>query len=337
MSSLVSVVIPLYESERFIEETLRSVLAQTHENLEVLVVDDGSPDASATICESLGDARIRVFRQDNRGSCRSRNLAISRASGDFVALLDHDDLWRPEKLERHLEHLQRSPDVGVSFGPSAFIDESGEPVGLFQVPRLERIDARTILCRNPIGNGSVPVIRREVFEAIRFRAERDGESETMFFDDECMGWEDVECWLRIALTTDWRFEGISDCLTLYRLSPTGFSGDPEWKQQCFERGLRKLATYAPDLVRRHGAAARAYHLRYLARRQIMSRNAGSAVRFAHRAVRSWPRLLLEEPRRTLTTLGAAYLQRLLPRTLYGGLESLAIGRAGRTQARRVEQ
>lgn len=337
MSALVSVVIPLYRSQQFIEETLRSVLAQTHQNFEVLVVDDGSPDESARICEALGDERIQVFRQENRGSCRSRNFAISRARGAFVAFLDHDDLWRPEKLERHLAHLDRSPEVGVSYGPSALIDEAGDRVGLFQVPLLENIDARLILCRNPIGNGSAPVLRREVLEAIRFDVVRDGRNEAMYFDDECMGWEDIECWLRIATCTDWHFEGIPECLTLYRLSPGGFSGNPEQKQACFERGLQKVSTFAPELVRRHGAAARAYHLRYLARRQIMSRDAKAAVHFSHRALRSWPGLIWEEPWRTLSTLGAAYLQRILPRALYDGFESFAIGRVSRSQARMIKQ
>ncbi len=333
---LVSVVTPLYNAERFVGATIRSVLDQTHEHFELLVVDDGSTDRSAEVCESFRDERIRVFRQENRGSCRSRNRAIALARGEFVAFLDHDDLWCPQKLERHLEHLERSPRVGVSFCPSVIIDERGQRIGLFQVPQLDSVDARLLLCRNPIGNGSVPVIRREALEAIRFDAVRDGRSEPMYFDDECMGWEDVECWLRIAITTDWRFEGIAECLTLYRLSPNSFSGDPEHKQQCFERGLRKIAAYAEELVEQHAPAARAYHLRYLARRQIMARESKRAVRLLHRALRSWPRIVLEEPRRTLATMVAAYSQRLLPRALYDVFESRAIYHVGQWQATMVK-
>ena len=131
---LVSVITPLYNSERFIRDALQSVLDQTHSNLELLVVDDGSPDDSADVVESMGDPRITVFRQDNRGPCRARNSAIARAKGDYIGFIDHDDHWAPDKLEKQVAHLEANPTVGVSYGPSAFIDEDGNRMGLYQVP-----------------------------------------------------------------------------------------------------------------------------------------------------------------------------------------------------------
>jgi glycosyltransferase involved in cell wall biosynthesis len=298
------------------------------------VIDDGSPDRSAEVCRKIGDPRVRVFSRKNSGSCRARNFGISQARGEYIAFIDHDDLWMPEKLAKHVAHLDAAPSVGVSYGPSEFMDFAGRRLGLRQVPRLTNIDAREIICHNPIGNGSVPVIRREVFEAIRYTAERDGQLEQMYFDDECMGWEDVECWFRIAYTTGWKFEGIADCLTLYRLAPGGISGDPSKKQARFEHSLNRVRRYASSFLQQHEAAARAYHLRYLARRQVQAHDKAAAVRFAHRALACYPRMVLEQPARTLTTLAAAYALRVLPAKVYDRIEQLAMRQVGSFHATR---
>jgi glycosyltransferase involved in cell wall biosynthesis len=333
--NLVSIILPLYRSERHIRATLRSVLAQTHENWELVIVDDGSPDDSAAICRAMGDERLRIFRRRNTGSCRARNFGITEARGDFIAFIDHDDTWLPDKLEKHLAHLRRRPAVGVSYGPSAFMDVEGRPLGLFQVPRLADIDAREIICRCPIGNGSVPLIRREVLEEVKFSEYRDGVPEDMYFDDDAVGWEDVELWFRIAWRTKWTFEGIPDCLTWYRIVPDGIAGNAQKKQMGFDRGLERARRYAPEFIARHGGAARAYHLRYLARRLIHARNGAASRSYMRRALSSFPGMLLEEPGRTLVTLCAAYALGLLPRPIYDWVQAKAIERTGRYQRAQV--
>ena len=334
---LVSVITPLYNSERFIRDALQSVLDQTYTNVELLVVDDGSPDNSAGVVEAMGDSRIKLFRQDNRGPCRARNSAIARAKGDFIGFIDHDDHWAPDKLEKQVAHLEENPSVGISYGPSAFIDEDGNRMGLYQVPQLSDVTPGLILCRNPIGNGSAPLFRRELFEAVKFMVEIDGKEEPMYFDEECRGWEDVECWFRMSVKTDWAFEGIPDCLTSYRVNSEGLSADAEKKQRSFDKGIERARLYAPDIVARYERPARAYHLRYLARRLVTTRDARGAVSFAHRALRSHPKILIEEPKRTLITLGAAYALRTLPRSIYERLESVALAEVGRSQAAQVQE
>jgi glycosyltransferase involved in cell wall biosynthesis len=330
---LVSVILPLYKSEAFIAATLGSVLAQTYRHLELVVVDDGSPDNSAQICRDIGDERIRIFSRPNTGACRSRNFGIGQARGDFIAFIDHDDLWLPTKLEKHVEHLARSPKVGVSYGPSEFMDQNGHPLGLYQTPKLTGIDARTVLCRNPIGNGSAPLIRREVFEETKFTVERDGRPEVMYFDDQSIGWEDVELWFRMIYTTQWEFEGIPECLTLYRLVPGGISGVAKRKQKAMEQGLARARRYADSFLQEHEAAAIAYHLRYLARRLVQSHDRRGAVSFIHRALRTYPGLITEDPLRTLATLVAAYAQFALPPALFGRVERIGRGLLGRSQSR----
>ena len=99
----VSVVIPLYQTERYIAETLQSVLAQTLADFEVIVVDDGSSDRGPAIARAVGDARVRVVRQNNRGLAGARNTGIRNARGRYIALLDADDLWEADKLARHVD------------------------------------------------------------------------------------------------------------------------------------------------------------------------------------------------------------------------------------------
>ena len=167
---LVSVIIPVYQSAATVAESLQSVIDQTYAELEILLVDDGSTDQSMAICEQFDDARIRRIHQQNRGLAGARNTGIRHSRGAFLGFLDSDDLWLPTKVERHVAHLQSRPEVGVSFSRSGFIDEQSRPLGIYQMPKLQGITPAVVFCRNPIGNGSAVVIRREVFEAIRFQA-----------------------------------------------------------------------------------------------------------------------------------------------------------------------
>lgn len=108
-----SVIVPLYNKEREVESTLRSVLAQTYQPLEIVVVDDGSIDRSAEIVESLGSPLIRLIRQSNAGECAARNRAMSEARGEWFALLDADDEWKPEFLEEVAAMIEEWPDCGI--------------------------------------------------------------------------------------------------------------------------------------------------------------------------------------------------------------------------------
>lgn len=112
MGDRVSCIVPVFNGERYLEEALDSILAQTSPPAELIVVDDGSTDATPQIVESYTD-RIRYFRQSNRGPAAARNRGILAANGDLLAFLDADDLWLPEKLERQVAFLHDHPDVDL--------------------------------------------------------------------------------------------------------------------------------------------------------------------------------------------------------------------------------
>ncbi|KQV92179.1 glycosyltransferase family 2 protein [Pelomonas sp. Root1237] len=120
----VNIVIPAYNAEAFIADTVRSALGQTFPDLQVTVIDDGSKDATAANA-ALDDARVRVISQENRGMSRSRNRGMAETDSEFVALLDADDLWHPEKLRLQLQALQARPDHDFCY--SAFDVWHGEP------------------------------------------------------------------------------------------------------------------------------------------------------------------------------------------------------------------
>jgi hypothetical protein len=332
----VSVIIPVYGVEQYIAATVRSVLEQTYQDFELLIVDDGSPDRSVEICQQFADPRIKIFRQENWGPSAARNTGIRQAQGTYLAFLDGDDLWLPDKLEKHVQHLDNSPAVGLSFSRSAFIDEMGNPLGIYQIPHnLRSITAPYVLCRNPIGNGSVPVVRREVLEAIKFQSDFFGQVEDCYFEPRFHRSEDIECWLRIAIQTPWQIEGLPEALTLYRVNSKGLSANVRKQLESWEQLIDKTRSYAPEFIAQWEKPARAYQLRYLARRAVTLRAAPIAVNLIHRALATYCWILFEEPRRTLLTWAAAYLLLLLPQLFYNRVEALALKTTGVTHRHRI--
>jgi len=325
--SHISVVIPVFNGERFIEASLRSALEQTHPPLEVLVVDDGSTDRTRAICEAVGGSRVRLIRQDNRGVARARNAGIELARGDFIAFLDADDEWHPTKLERHLEHLQEAPRVGVSFTRCQYIDEAGEPLGIVQKrSTLERVSLEELLCRCPVWTPSAVMVRRGVLEDVRYKREEAGRSEVCYFDPEMLSIEDTELWYRIALHTPWRFGGIPELLTRYRLNQEGICAKAI---QAADEGTRfrrmwdkvkdQVKASAPERFGRLERRIWAYHWRCAGQKALLyGRDDAFALRCVYRALASDWHILAEEPYATGMILAGAHAQAVLPRSALKG-------------------
>jgi len=333
---LVSVVMPIYGVERFVAEAIDSVLAQSFTDFEFIIVDDVSPDKSREICESYSDKRIKIISHtSNRGLAGARNTGIRQAKGKYIALLDSDDKWTPEKLEKHVAHLDSSPAVGVSFSRSVFMNEAGENMNTYQMPKLSGITPEYLLCRNPIGNGSAPVIRREVFNDIAYQARLYEDTEVFYFDDLFRQSEDIECWIRIAATTDWKIEGLTEALTVYRLNSGSLSANIPKQLATWEAVIDKANEHSPELIERAGGLAKAYQLRYLSRQAIRLQDGKTALSLVCQAIKQAPSILWREPSRTLMTLGTALLQRLTPNAVYRTLEPVAIRILGSTQRFRI--
>jgi glycosyltransferase involved in cell wall biosynthesis len=299
----ISVVMPIYNVEAFVAEAVQSVLDQSFTDFELICVDDGGSDGSMDIVYAFRDDRIRIVHQANRGLAGARNSGIAHARGEFVALLDSDDAWHRDKLQLHYIHLSANPEIGVSYSGSRLIDGSGEVLSVAMRPKLGRVSARDILCRNPVGNGSAPVLRKSALDLAAFmHPEKVGRR--CWFDEGFRQSEDIELWSRLAVKHDVVFAGIDGLLTDYRIIPGALSANVVKQYLSWAKMLRKLRSYAPDFVEEHGETARAYQLRYLARRSMQLGNFELAKDFLVQAIGRDSSIVMEEPRKTAMTAGA---------------------------------
>ena len=314
----ISVVMPIYNVEAFVEAAVQSVLDQSFTNFELICVDDGGSDRSMDIVRSFADPRIRIVCQKNRGLPGARNTGIANARGQFVALLDSDDIWHRDKLTLHYIHLTANPDIGVSYAGSRMIDRNNTVLGVAMRPKTGRVDSREIICRNPVGNGSAPFLRRSALELAKFPHPTD-HGRDCWFDEDFRQSEDIELWTRLSVKHDVVFAGIEGLLTDYRIIPGALSANVVKQYLSWTKMLRKLRSYAPEFVAKHGDTAAAYQLRYLSRRSLQLGNFELARDFLRKAIGLQPRILLQEPRKTAMTGGAVLAGSILGRDRFAAL------------------
>jgi len=154
---LVSVIMPCYNMEKYVGNSIASIQAQTYANWELLVVDDGSKDRSREILSRMAseDPRIKpIFLEQNRGITNARNTGLDHSSGRYIAFLDSDDLWEPEKLHKHIEFMATN-DVAFTYSAYHRIKEDGTYINLKSVP--PQLNYRKLLKKNEIGCLSVVI------------------------------------------------------------------------------------------------------------------------------------------------------------------------------------
>ena len=211
MTPLVSIIMPAYNCEKYITEAIASVVNQTYPNWELIVIDDGSQDNTINIVEGLAlkDKRINLCQNEhNIGVSKTRNKGISIAKGQWIAFLDSDDCWAPEKLERQLCISEKHKDVEFIFSASHFMDENG---GLYKwiMPVPKVVTYRDLLKHNVISCSSILISRqclgnnRMISDAIH---------------------EDFALWLEILKNGTIAY-GINEPLLIYRVSSNSKSGN----------------------------------------------------------------------------------------------------------------
>lgn len=244
---LISIVMAAYNAERTIRTAIDSVLAQSWKDWELLVVDDCSTDRTGEIVAAYGDGRIRLLRAaENRGAAASRYAGVEAARGDWIAILDSDDAWAPDKLASQAEE-QRRTHADLVFTGSGFMTAEGERLdAVLHVP--ERIGYRQLLKQNVISNSSV-LVRRE------FYLQYSPRKEDMH--------EDYACWLGL-LRAGHTAVGIDRPLLIYRLSQGSKSSNKFRSAGMNWNTLRHvgldrfsaafyMAFYAINGLRKHGA------------------------------------------------------------------------------------
>jgi len=275
---LVSVIVPAYNAAKFISRTLTSVLAQTHKDLEVIVVDDGSVDESASIVEEIGrsDARVRLHRQANSGVSAARNAALALARGTYIAPVDADDLWHATKLEKQLAVFAKSPStVGLVYCYSATIDENDDVIFPRRVyPTSSGHVYAQLIMANVVGNASTPLIRRSVL------------SEAGGYDSFLDGCEDLDLYLAVA--ERYEFGIVPEFLVGYRRSRDSISMNIPKMTRAISRLAQKINQRHPELPQRLLRWRDGNMYLYLARHSLISKNYFSAAAFAAKAVAADP-------------------------------------------------
>lgn len=208
--SLVSVILPTYNCGHFLPDSLGSVLSQTYNFYEIIVIDDGSTDDTKEVLNPFMQKIKYIHLEQNRGLPTARNIGIQAAQGKYIAFLDADDLWLPEKLQTDMEYFDKHPDVGMVYSKHTNIDENGVVLDEGIKKRLPsgNIFIRLFSEQNFIVPSSV-VVRKDVFAT------------TGLFDEQLFNCQDWDMWLRIAFY--FKVAGINKPLVKYRHNPRSLS------------------------------------------------------------------------------------------------------------------
>jgi glycosyltransferase involved in cell wall biosynthesis len=182
----ISVIIPAFNAQATIKETIASVQAQTFSDFEIIVIDDGSTDNTLKILQQITDSRLRIFSYSNGGTAVARNRGISQATGDYIAFLDADDLWTPNKLERQLQALKTHPEAGVAYSWTYFLDEIGNKSYADTSTSYEGYVYAYLIVTNFLHNGSNPLILKQAIDTVGL------------FDQALHPCEDWDFYIRLA-------------------------------------------------------------------------------------------------------------------------------------------
>jgi len=186
-----SIIIPTYNRAKLVQEAIESVLRQTLDDVQVIVVDDGSTDGTGELLRSRYGERVRYFYQENSGRSAARNRGVVASSGRYVLFLDSDDLLLPQALEREVAYLDAHPDIGVVYTDGYFCDEAGRNVARIAPARpIHRPDTilEDLVLSNVILACHSVLVRRTALDAVG----------PPYFDEALRGTEDEDLWIRLA-------------------------------------------------------------------------------------------------------------------------------------------
>jgi glycosyltransferase involved in cell wall biosynthesis len=245
-TALVSVIVPVYNRAHLVTETVASILAQTYRNIEIILINDGSTDSSLEVIQALQQENpdvLRIIDQENQGQTIARNQGIKEARGKYIAFLDSDDLWLPDKIEHQIPLFDQG--VGLVYGGVEFINESGETTGFDPCdPSVQGNIYPHLLVKNRMTGGSVVVLS----EAL---------AKVGLFDPEFKAAENWDLWLRIC--KEYQARLVNKPVVKYRLHQNNMSKDvmlmQDAKQQIMEKHCDKNSS--DKLVARYSRLAEA--------------------------------------------------------------------------------
>lgn len=231
---LVSVIIPAYNVAWCVGRALDSVLVQSYQQIEIIVINDGSTDDTGEVLASYGES-IQVLDQENRGMCSARNAGIRAARGSYIAFLDADDWWLPKKLERQMELMQDQPEIGFSSTTARVENPDGELLNLWRCPQTGNTILNTLFTENAAiaGGCSAVVVRKTLLDQVGL------------FDESLRGFEDPDLWIRLAAVSGSSYACIEEPLAVILRRENSVSRNLDAMRDSSLVSIRKNRTLLP--------------------------------------------------------------------------------------------
>jgi glycosyltransferase involved in cell wall biosynthesis len=233
--SIISVIIPVFNAEKTIKETIDSVLKQTLSDFEIIIINSGSTDSTSLIISQIKDMRIKVFSYPKANVAVNRNRGFKHAVGEFVSFIDADDLWTPNKLETQYKALIENKNAAVVYSWTNCIDENSKFLRGCSTIALTGDVYPHLLLEDFIGNGSNVMIRQQAFIAVGG------------FDELLTNAQDSDLWLRLA--AHYHFVAVSEVQILYRVSANSMSSDVWNLENACLQVLERAFTLAPESLK----------------------------------------------------------------------------------------
>lgn len=248
---LLSVIIPTYNSARYVGSAVRSVLEQSFGDLEIIVVDDGSTDSTQEELRSFNHhPQVVVFFQQNQGSASARNTGILKSTGEYIGFLDSDDRWEPQKAERHLSLMTTNRDVDLTFSWWSLVDTDGRDLGRYGRTPIRRAKFEDLLIENVTGTASTMIVRRSALQMAGM------------FDSHLESNVDLDLILRVALIRERNIMCIPEILTSYRRHSSQITADWRRMRRGWEKVFEKVLEQAPERTESIESKARANQYLY---------------------------------------------------------------------------
>ncbi len=219
-SPIVSVVLPVYNGEKFLSEAIESVLNQTFGDFELVIINDGSTDSSLSIIQNFmsEDTRIKLIDRENKGLVTSLNEGIAIAKGQYIARMDADDICLPTRLSEQVSFLEKHPTVAVLGTQATMIDENGLKIGSVRTLKYNYLIKGFCFFSSPFIHPSV-MLNRHIL------------SNHLYYSSEYLHAEDYELWSRISLLNEMKFANLSQHLLKYRIVKNSISRKNAIQQQ----------------------------------------------------------------------------------------------------------
>jgi len=245
---LVSVIIPVHNKGFFLKDTLDSVLGQTFQNFEIVIVDSELSNNAKQIVDTFEDKRIKYFYKEKAGINAARNLGIKNSRGKYIAMLEADDVWSPEKLQKQVDILNQNPQVGLVYCATEFINENKETTGRNRSVCCRGFVFNRIIMNNFLHNGSVALFRRDCLD------------KTGWFDETVNKMTDWDFYIRLSI--NYKFWGLGEYLVKSRVYSDFEDNDFEFFETCGFKILNRIFQRDDIEIRHLKHINSAYAMRY---------------------------------------------------------------------------